>query len=117
MFSIITMASSTTKPVEIVSAINVRLFETVARQIHHAKRADNRKRHGNAGDDGRRQIAQEQENHHHHQRNREHQLELNIRHRRANGDGAVGEHIDLHRRRQIALQQWAAASLCGRRPG
>ena len=51
MFSIITMASSTTKPVEIVSAMSERLFEAEAQQIHDAEGADQRQRHGDAGDD------------------------------------------------------------------
>ena len=67
MFSIITMASSTTKPVEIVSAISDRLFEAVAEQVHDAERADERERHGDARDDRRAQVAQEHEDDEHDQ--------------------------------------------------
>ena len=41
MFSITTMASSTTKPVEIASAISERLSSAVVKQVHHAEGADN----------------------------------------------------------------------------
>jgi hypothetical protein len=42
------------------------------------------------------QVAQEQEDHHHHQRDRQHQLELHVLHRGADGGGAVREdaHLD-----------------------
>ena len=46
MFSITTMASSTTKPVAMVRAISERLSRTVSEQIHHGERADQRHRHG-----------------------------------------------------------------------
>ena len=49
-------------------------------------------------------VAQEQEDHHHDQRDGEHQLELHVVHRRADGDGAVGEQRDVDRRRQRRLQ-------------
>ncbi len=45
MFSIITMASSTTKPVAMVSAIKVRLLMREAGQVHHAEGAHRRQRH------------------------------------------------------------------------
>ena len=37
------------------------VVEAVAEQVHHAERADERQRHGDAGDDGRAQVAQEDE--------------------------------------------------------
>jgi hypothetical protein len=49
------------------------------------------KRHRDAGDDGGRQVAQEQEDHHHHQRDGQHQLELHVLHRGADGVGPVGQ--------------------------
>ena len=52
MFSIITMASSTTNPVEMVSAISDRLSRLVAQHVHDGKCADQRKRHRHAGNDG-----------------------------------------------------------------
>ncbi len=43
------MASSTTKPVEIVSAHERQVVQAVAEQIHHAEGADQRQRNRNAG--------------------------------------------------------------------
>ena len=80
MFSIITMASSTTKPVEMVSAISVRLLRRVAQQVHHAERAHDRQRHRDRGNDGGGQVAQEEEDDHHHQRDGEHQLKFDVLH-------------------------------------
>ena len=45
MFSITTMASSTTKPVTIVSAISERLSMRIAEQVHHAESSHQRDRH------------------------------------------------------------------------
>ena len=75
------------------------VVQAVAEQIHHAERADDRQRHGDAGNDRGRNVAQEQEDHHHDQRDRQHQLELHVLHRGADGGGAVGENRDLDRGR------------------
>ena len=45
MFSITTIASSTTKPVEIVERHQRQIVEAVAQQVHHAECSDQRKRH------------------------------------------------------------------------
>ena len=37
-----TMASSTTKPVEIVNAISVKIIQAVAKQVHHGEAPDQR---------------------------------------------------------------------------
>ncbi len=73
------------------------VVEAVSEQVHHAKSSDQRKRNGDAGDDGCRQIPQEQEHHHDHQHDGEHEFKLHIIDRGANGLGAVGEHGNLHR--------------------
>ncbi len=52
------------------------------------------KRHRNAGDDGRPDIAQEQENNHHHQHDGQHQREFNILDRSADRGGAIGRDTD-----------------------
>ena len=44
-----------------------KIVEAEAQQIHGAEGADQRQRHREAGDDGRRQVAQEQEDHQHDQ--------------------------------------------------
>jgi len=65
MFSIITMASSTTNPVEIVSAIKVRLLR-LYQQVHDAEGSDQ----GDARDT-RITVAERLrkiEDHHHHER-------------------------------------------------
>ena len=67
MFSSTTIASSTTKPVAMVSAISDRLFEAVAAQVHDAEGADQRHRHRHARDQRGAPVAQEQEHHQDHQ--------------------------------------------------
>ena len=49
-----------------------------AGQVHHAEGADQRQRHGEAGNQGGVDVAQEQEGDHHHQRHRQRQLELHV---------------------------------------
>ena len=71
MFSITTIASSTTKPVAMVSAISDKIVEAVAAQVHHAERADERHGHGDAGDEGRAHVSQEQEHDQDHQADRD----------------------------------------------
>ena len=95
MFSITTIASSTTKPVAIVSAISVRLLIEKPGEIHDAEGADERQRHGHARDERRGQVAQEEEDHHHDERHREEQLELDVADRAADRHRPVGEQRDV----------------------
>ena len=44
------------------------VVEAVAEQVHHRERADDRERQREAGNDGGRDVAQEEEDHQHHQR-------------------------------------------------
>ncbi len=85
MFSITTIASSTTKPVAMVSAISVRLLiEKPARYMTpNVPTSDS----GTAtlGMSVAGSVAQEQEDHHHDQRDGEQQLELHVAHRGADG--------------------------------
>ena len=67
MFSITTMASSTTNPVAIVSAISDRLSRVYPQQIHDAEGADQRNRHRDARDEGGPAVAQEHEHHQDHE--------------------------------------------------
>ena len=76
------------------------VVQAVAEQVHHAEGGDQRQRNGDAGNDGRGDVAQEQEHDHHHQRHRKHQLELHVAHGGANGGGPVGQDADLDRRGQ-----------------
>ena len=76
------------------------VVERVAEQIHHAERADDRERDGDAGNDGCRQPAQEQKNHQNDEEDGQQQLEFDVAHRRADGHRAIGENSDLDTRRQ-----------------
>ena len=85
MFSIITMASSTTKPVEMVSAISERLsrLKPISFMTPNVPMMRERQRH--AGDHRGPEFPQEDEDHHHHQHHRQHQGELHVRDRGADG--------------------------------
>ena len=76
------------------------VVEAVAEQVHHAERADQRERDGHAGNDGGREVAQEEEDDHDHQRHGQQEFELDILYRSADGVGAVGEDADLNGFRQ-----------------
>src|SRR4029078_6221502 len=92
MFSIITMASSTTKPVPIVSALSERLSRPTTadnmrtklarphtgREIHDAEPRDHRQRQRPAGDQRRPQRPQEQQHHQRHQHHAQDQRELDV---------------------------------------
>ncbi len=80
------------------------VVEAVAEHIHRGEGADERERHGHAGNDGGVQIAQEEEDDQHHQTDGEHQLELDIVHRGLDAGGHVGEGADANRRGEIRFQ-------------
>ena len=67
MFSIITMASSTTKPVEIVSAISVKLFRLYPSRYMTANVPTIDSGTATLGMIVARKISQEKKDHHHHQ--------------------------------------------------
>ena len=99
MFSITTMASSTTKPVAMMSAMSVRLLIAEAGEVHDAEGADERQRHGDGSGSGcavalRRKTKITATT----SADGEQQLELRVVHRGADGDGAVGEDAHLDRR-------------------
>ena len=81
-----------------------KVIEAVAQQVHHAESAHDGKRHREAGNDGGAHAAQKKKDDHHHQADGQHQLELHVGHRRANGGGAIGKDADLDGRRQRGLQ-------------
>ena len=85
MFSIMTMASSTTKPTETASAISVRLLIEKPAQPHGRAGAGQRQRHRDAGGDGGRRPAQEDVDHQHHQHDRQAERELHVVHAGAHG--------------------------------
>ena len=81
------------------------VVEAVAEQVHHAERRQERERHGHAGDDRRPPVAEEHEDDHHHQGDAEHQGELDVVHRGADGLGPVEPDGDLDRRRDGVAQR------------
>ena len=54
------------------------IVEAEAELVHDRQRADQRQRHGEAGNDRRRHVAQEEEDHQHDQADGERQLELDV---------------------------------------
>ena len=103
MFSIMTMASSTTKPTETASAISVRLLIEKPAQPHGGAGAGQRQRHRDAGGNGRRRPAQEDEDHHHHQRDRQASVSCMSSTLARMRVGAVGQDRDLDAGRNPAL--------------
>ncbi len=77
-----------------------------AGQVHHREGADQRQRHDDGRNDGRRQLAQEQEGHHHHQSDGQQQFVLHVAHGGADGLRAVSEHLDLDACRQAFGEVW-----------
>ena len=104
MFSIITIASSTTNPVEIVSAINVRLFRLNPIKYMMPNVPTSDRGTAAAGMTVADSVRRNREDHHDDQRDREHQLELHVPDGSADGNRAVGQHGDLDGRGQCALQ-------------
>jgi hypothetical protein len=98
MFSIITMASSTTNPVPIVKAISDRLSRLNPEKYITPKLVIS------DSDQRRAQGAQEQQHDQRDQHHAQHQRELDVMHRRADGDGAVADHGQRHAGRDRALQ-------------
>ena len=80
------------------------IVEAVAEHVEDREGPDQRQRHCDRGNDGGPEIPQEQEDHHHHQRDRQHQCELHVGDRGADGLGAVGGDRHLDRRRDGRLQ-------------
>ena len=81
-----------------------KIVEAVAEQIHDAEGADDRKRDGDGGDDGRLPGTQEEEDDHDDESDGEHELELDVFDAGADGVGAVGEDFELDARGQRGAQ-------------
>ncbi len=80
------------------------VVETVAHFEEHREGADQRQRHGDGRDNRRPETAQEYEDHHDDKRNRQHQCELHVGDRCADGLGAIGNDIYLDGGRNRGLQ-------------
>ena len=103
MFSIMTMASSTTKPTETASAIEREVVDGEAGKPHARAGAGQRQRHRHAGGDGRRRPTQEDVDDEHDEHDRQPERDLHVEHAGADGAGAVGEHGDVDARGDPAL--------------
>ena len=104
MFSIMTIASSTTNPVEIVSAINVRLFRLNPIRYIAANVPISDRGTAAAGMIGGRQGPEKQKNDHDDERDCEHEFKLDVADRGADRRRAVGQDGHLHGGGQGALQ-------------
>ena len=101
------MASSTTNPVAMVSAISDEIVEAVTKQIHRRETADDRHRDGDRGNDGRARIADEQKYDEGHEDDRDDQGALGVLERRAYRRAAVGSgnDFDVARHRRLEFRQ------------
>src|ERR1017187_9242424 len=80
------------------------VVEAVIQQVHDGEGADDGKRQGQAGDDGGRDIAQEQEDHQHHQAERQDHGELDVVVAFADAIGAVVEDVHVDGGRQLIAE-------------
>ncbi len=74
------------------------VVEAVAERVHGGEGADQRERHGDAGNDGGVEIAQEEEDDQHDQADGEQQFKLDVGDRGLDGGGQVGERGDVDAR-------------------
>ena len=73
----------------------------VAQQVHGGERAHDRHRQGQAGNDRRREIPQEEEDDEDDQEDGEEQGEFDVTHGLADGNRAVVQDVHVHRRRNL----------------
>ena len=71
------------------------VVEAVAERVHRREGADQRERHGDAGNDGGVETSQKQEDHHDHQPDGQHQFEFNVIDRGLDRGGQIGKGGDL----------------------
>ena len=77
------------------------VVQAVIQQVHDREGPDDGQGQRQAGDNGGREIPQEEKDHHDHQPQGQQQGELDIVHRFPDGDGAVVQGNDLHRGRDL----------------
>src|ERR1035438_3228877 len=80
------------------------VVETVIQQVHDGEGADDGERQGQAGDDGGRDIAQEQEDHQHHEAERQDHGELDVVVAFADAVGAVVEDVHVDGGRELVAE-------------
>ncbi len=81
------------------------VVQAEAQQVHDAEGAQQRDDGGHRGDDRGAGLAQEQAHHQHHQRDGDHQRDLDLAQRGADGVRAVRGHGDADVLRQLRLQR------------
>ena len=114
MFSSITIASSTTKPIERMSAIIDRLSRLKSQQLHDGERAEDRERQRQRRDDRGRAVVQEHEDDADDEHERDEHRDLDVAERRANRLRPVARGRQVDRGRQLrrrSRQQRADASV------
>ena len=94
------MASSTTKPTDSVNAIKRQIVQAESGERHAGEGAYHGDRQCHRGNDGRRQLAQEQEYHRHDKTGGNQQGLLHIVDGGADGLAAIVADGELYRRRQ-----------------
>ena len=104
MFSTTTMASSTTKPTEMVAAISERLSRLKPATYMTVAAPSSDSGTTRARYDGDAHIAQEQEDHKDHEPDGEAEGELHVLDRSADRLGSVGENVDGHGRGDDGLK-------------
>ena len=80
------------------------VVQAVVQQIHDRESAHDGHGQGQAGDDGGREVAQEEEDHQDHQAQGQQQGELDVVHRFPDGGGAVIKGDDFHRGGNLSPQ-------------
>ena len=117
MFSIITIASSTTKPVAMVSAISDRLSSEKPQNHITPNVPISDSGSATPAMNGRADGAQEDQHHQHDQADLQDQRELHVAHRGADRLGAVGDdgEADAGRDRALQARQLGADALHGLR--
>src|SRR5271170_979234 len=96
MFSMTTMASSTTKPVQMVQA--------VVADIHDAEGADERERNGYARDNGGPGVAEKSEDHEDDENDGNDQSDVDIVNGSANRGAAIDGDAEMQRRRNRSAE-------------
>src|SRR5690349_13302810 len=81
------------------------IVDAVVTEVHHAESANQRKRHGDAGDDGGPDVSQEGEDHENDQDDGNDQRNFDVVNRSANGGRAVHGNVQMQRRRDGGAKQ------------
>ena len=105
MFSSITIASSTTKPMREDERHHRQVVEAVVQQLHDGERAENRERQRERRNERRRAVVQEEIDDADHQHERDDHRDLDVAERRADRHRAILPDAQVHRRRQLRLER------------